>query len=173
MNKTQTRKFIDAAGTAGIANYQFDTDLGSHLYNNDHAIIKFIDADEIVYNIRDSHFGGSHNSNHDPLQVVGAWCEDLHEARIAGTYSQIKTFLETLGVTLSDSDLKIMIDIENMNVDIIPATGDYNRFSPLTKKQYDALTDEEKAKYDADKKAADEAKAKYIGQHSAASITLG
>ncbi len=173
MNKSQAKKFIAAADTAGIKNYQFDTDLGSHLYNNDHSIIKFVESDEIVYNIRDSHFGGSHNTNADPLQVVGAWCEDLHEARIAGSYSQIKTFLETLGVSLYDSDLKIMLDIENMNVDIIPATGDYNRFVPLTKKQYDALTPEEKEKYDAAKKADDDAKAKYIGQHAAASITLG
>lgn len=173
MTGEQTKKFIQAAEAAKIKNYEFDTDLGTHLYNNDHAINKFVEGDEIVYNIRDARFGGSHNTYEKGIQVVAAWTEDIHEARIAGSYDQISTFLKTLGVELSDSDLKIMIDIDKNNVDIIPATGDYNRFVPLTKKQYDALSDEEKKEYD--KAKADEEKRQhdYIGQNQAASITLG
>ena len=120
MTGKQTKKFIEAAKTAGIKNYQFDTDLGTHLYNNSRAINKFVEADEIVYNIRDPRYGGSHNTYNDGVQVVAAWTEDIHEARIAGSCKQISTFLETLGVELSESDLKIMIDIDNSNVDIIP-----------------------------------------------------
>lgn len=173
MTGKQTKKFIEAAKTAGIKNYQFDTDLGTHLYNNSRAINKFVEADEIVYNIRDPRYGGSHNTYNDGVQVVAAWTEDIHEARIVGSCKQISTFLETLGVELSESDLKIMIDIDNSNVDIIPETGDYNRFKPLTQKQYDALSDEAKEEYNKAKEAEEERKHNYIGQNCAASITLG
>ena len=173
MTGEQTKKFIEAAKTAQIKNYQFDTDLGTHLYNNDHAFNKFVEADEIVYNIRNGKFGGSHNGTDRALQVVAAWTEDIHEARISGTSDQISTFLKTLGVELSDSDLKIMVEIDKSNVDIIPATGDYNRFVPLTKKQYDALSDKEKEEYDKAKAAEEKRQHDYIGQNVAASITLG
>lgn len=175
MNVKQTKKFIEAAKAANINNYQFDTDLGTHLYNNSYAINKFVEADEIVYNIRDARFGGSHNTydKNSSIQVTAAWVEDIHEARIGGSYDQISTFLKNLGVELSDSDLKIMINIDKANVDIIPATGDYNRFVPLTKKQYDALSEKEKEEYDIAKEEEEKRKHDYIGQGAAASITLG
>lgn len=173
MTGEQSKKFLEAVEAAGIKSYSFDTDLGTHLYNGDHSIIKFVEADEMIYNIRDSRYGGSHNSFGSHVQVVAAWTEDIHETRVAGTHSQIKTLLEKLNVELTEEDLKIIVEIDNGNVDIIPETGDYNRFKPLTKKQYDALTPEEKEEYDAAKEADDKAKHDYIGQHAAASITLG
>ena len=66
-----------------------------------------------------------------------------------------------------------MVEIDKSNVDIIPATGDYNRFVPLTKKQYDALSDKEKKEYDKAKAEEEKRQHDYIGQNAAASITLG
>lgn len=172
MTGAQTKKFLEAINKAGIESYEFDTDLVSHLYHNDNAIIKFVEEDEMIYNIRSMNYTGSHHPYQGNIQVVAAWTEDVHEARTAGNYEQIKTFLEALGATFTDSDTKIMLNIEKKNSDIIPATGDYNRFVPLTKKQYDALSDEKKEEYDAAKEKADKAAHDYIGQNSAVSISL-
>ena len=68
--------------------------------------------------------------------------------------------------------IKILLEIDKKNYDIIPETGDYNRFHYLSKKQYEALSKEDREKYDKEKAEYEEKKEKYIGQNSAASITL-
>ena len=173
MTTEVAKKFIEAAEAVGIKNYEFDTDIGTHLYNHDFAIIKLVEADEVVYNIRSSHYAGSHNTYNSPVQVVAANTNDIHEARIAGDHKQIQEFLNHLGVIIDEDDLKIILKIETANSNIIPETGDYNRFQPLSKKQYDSLSDEHKKEYDAAKEADDKKKHDYIGGHAAASISLG
>ena len=174
MQGEAARMFIDAAEAAELDYYQFDTDLGTHLYHNGkNGILKYIDDKELVLNIRDSYYGGNRDIYPDRLQVIAATIEDIHEARINGPADKIKVFLESLGADITDVDEKMMVNINNINVNIIPQTGDYNRFSPLTQKQYDELTPEQKEKYDEELAAYNEAKAKYIGQHAAARIDLG
>ena len=93
--------------------------------------------------------------------------------RAAGDYQQIVKFVERLGsISLNDDELKILLEIDKKNHDIIPETGDYNRFHYLSKKQYEALSKEDREKYDKEKAEYEEKKEKYIGQNSAASITL-
>lgn len=173
MTNDLAKIIVGAIESAGIKKYQFDTDLGTHLYNNDNAIIKYIEGDSAVYNIRNGHSGGSHNTSAYPLQIVAAHVDDLHEARVSGTYDQISAFLEAAGVSLSYSDIKIMLDIDKGNTDLIPENGDYNRFKPLTKKQYEELSDKEKEEYDKALAAEEKRKHDYIGQNMSASITLG
>lgn len=173
MTTEVAKKFLKAVETAGITSYELDTDIGTHLYNNpDTAIVKFDEATSSVVNLTDSRYGGSHNTYNGHIRAVVAHTDDIHEARIGGNRAQISSFLKAYGITLSDDELKLLITIDNSNVDIKPATGDYNRFKPLTKKQYDELSPEEKKAYDAAKEAEEKRQHDYIGQNSAASITL-
>jgi hypothetical protein len=64
------------------------------------------------------------------------------------------------------------MQIDKRNYNIIPETGDYNRFVYLTESQYNALSEEEKEKYNAAKDAYEKEKATYIGQNVSARITV-
>lgn len=173
MTGEQITKVIDTAKAAGITTYDFATDIYAHFYHDgENSFVKYDSTNDVLFNVRSSNYGGAvPQFGQNKILVMGADPIDVHEARIAGDYDQIKTFLENFGLDLSDDELKIMVDLNKMNYDIIPETGDYNRFVPLSKKQYDALTPEEKEEYDAAKAKDDEAKANYIGQHAAASIS--
>jgi hypothetical protein len=73
----------------------------------------------------------------------------------------------------TDEDKNLIVQFEGNNSTLIPPTGDYNRFVPLTEEQYERLSPEEKEKYDAEKAAHDEYEKKYIGQNLAARISVG
>lgn len=174
MTGEQTKKVIAAFEAVGITDYAFHTDMMGNYYNNSNGIIKYNEADELVYNIRSPRRTGSVASSEGDLEVATAWCEDIHEVTVGGNYEQIDSLLNELGVTLSDSDTKLLVNIADKNYDIIPVTGDYvNAFHYLSKKQIEELSPEEKAKYEADLKAYEESKEKYIGKNQAASITVG
>lgn len=174
MNKTQCQKWMAALNAAELTSYQFDTDLGTHLMNDGkNAIAIPVDEIEAVLAIRTNNLAGSHNVYANNVQAVLSDYADVHEVRTAGTSDQIKKLVETLGVTLTDEQVKIIVEIDKRNYDIKPATGDYvNRFRYLTQKQYEALSEDEKAKYDSEKKKYETDKKNYIGQNMAASITM-
>ena len=173
MNADQCKKWLAAIESAGIKAYQFDTDLGTHLYHDgEHAIALTNDDLNAVVAIRSNNFGGSHNTYKNNVQVVMSDYADIHEVRTGGTSEQICKLVKELGITLTDEQVKIVVDIDKYNYDIKPETGNYLRFRYLTQKQYDALSDEEKAKYNSEKKEYEEEKEKYIGHNMAASITL-
>ena len=172
MTKEQTRKFLDAVESAEIKYYEFDTDLGTHLYNNKEAILKFVEADEMVYNIRSNAYGGSTNTYGDRYQIVAAWTEDIHEARTSGTLDQITNFINAIGSSFTDDDIKILTNINQSTYDINPETGDYNRFVKLSKKEYDALTPEKKEEYDAKYAEEEKKKANYLPSGVSARITI-
>ena len=174
MNKTQCQKWMAALEAAELECYQFDTDLGTHLMNDGkNAIAIPIDDIEAVLAIRPSSLAGSHNVYAANVQAVLSDYADVHEVRTAGTSDQIKKLVETLGVSLTDEQVKIIVEIDKRNYDIKPATGDYvNRFRYLTQKQYEELSEEEKTKYDSEKEKYETEKEKYIGQNMAATIRL-
>lgn len=173
MTVDQCKKWMDAIKAAGIKTYQFDTDLGTHLYHDGVNAVAIPAHDlEAVVAIRANTFGGSHNTYEHNVQAVLSHYGDIHECRTGGTSEQILTLVENLGITLTEEEVKIVVDIDKGNYDIKPETGNYHRFRYLTQKQYEALSDEEKAKYDSEKEKYEADKAKYIGQNMAASITL-
>lgn len=102
--------------------------------------------------------------------------EDIHEVRTSGDFNQIKQVLEALGISITDDDMKILVAINAAERDIIPPTGDYNgpHFVYLTEQQYDALSDDAKAKYDQEKEEWEEyLKVKEKTIHSPVQVTLG
>lgn len=173
MNVDQCKKWMAAIEAAGIKTYQFDTDLGTHLYHDGVNAVA-IPAHDInaVVAIRNNAFGGSHNTYSNNVQAVLSDYGDIHEVRTGGTSEQIIKLVEQLGITLKEEEVKIVVNIDKANYDIKPETGNYKRFRILTQNQYDALSDEEKAKYDSEKAAYEEEQRKYIGQNMAATIRL-
>lgn len=174
MNSTQAKAFMDAIEAAEIKTFEFDTDLCTHLYNDGiHAIVKCDYDKECCVAIRSVDYGGSHARYENKVQVVMSDFGDIHEVRAAGTYDQIIKFIDSYGgITLTDDDLKVILHIDKANYDIIPANGDYvNAFKYLSAKDYEALSEEEKAKYDAEKKKYEERNL-VPGKNQAARITL-
>ena len=98
---------------------------------------------------------------------------DIHEIETAGSYEQIMAFASKFAIELSDEEKNVILQIDKKNYDIKPIQGDYaHRFVYLSKKQYEALTDEEKAAYDESKAKYEKEKAEYIPQNSSAIITM-
>lgn len=173
MNANQAKKFMDAIEAAGIKSYEFDTDLGTHLYNDgERAIARPLYDLEAVIAYR-SKFGGSTPVYEGGIQIEMSDFGDIHECRAGGSLEQIKKFAAAFGDTLSEEDLKILVKIENTNVNIKPETGDYvNGFHYLSAKQIEQLSPEEKADYEARLAEHEKSVREYIPANQAASISL-
>lgn len=173
MDANQCKQFIAGIEAAKIKSYQFTCDTTTNYYNDGETKIAIPDYElNAVVGIRSSHTGGSHNTYQGNIQIMMSDFSDIHEVRTAGDFDQIKTLLDTMGVQLTEDQIKIVINLDTPNNGINPETGNYLRFRYLTQKQYEALSDEEKAKYDSEKKEYEESREKYIGHKMAASITL-
>lgn len=173
MTAEQCKKFMDAIKGAEIKVYEFDTDLGTHLYNDGVNAVAIPNHDlNAVIAFRSNKFNGSHGVYTSNVQTVVSDYGDIHEIRTAGSSEQIIKFAKAMGLSLTDDQVKIIVNIDKANYDIKPETGNYLGFHFLTQKQYDELSDEEKEKYDSEKAKYEEEKAKYIGQNMAARITL-
>jgi hypothetical protein len=175
MTGDQTKNLINALDTAGIKNYEFRTDMMTHYYNNgDNAIIKYNEADQMVYNIRSNSRGGYVKSNNGGFEIAGTWCEDIHEVIFNANYDQVASLMSNLGVELSTDETKLLININTTNYDINPQTGDYvSGFHYLPPKEVEKLSPEEREKYEADKAAYEKAKREYLAPNQSASITVG
>ena len=173
MTSEQCKSFLAAVENAGIKLYQYTTDIPTHLYNDGKNHIAKADfTKNCVVGFRSATVGGSNNV-YNGIQVVIADFSDIHEIRTGGSYEQIKKFCESFNVNLTDDEFKVLLKIDKQNYDIKPATGDYNNsFAYLSSKQYEALSNKEKAEYAERKAAYEKAKAEYIPANQAAQITL-
>lgn len=171
MTKAQVQQILGAITAADIKSYEFDSDTGTHVYHDGQNHLIKVEG-EMIYGIRSSKVAGSHNTFSKNIQVVGMWCEDAHEFFTAGDYQQIDTFMQNVGVNLTADEKEILLRIDKMNSNIIPANGDYNRFVPISDEEYERLTPEQKAEYDAKKKADEDHKKNYIGQSAPLGVHL-
>ena len=140
-------KFLDALKAAGIKEYQFDTDTDIHYYNNETNSICVIDeSTENVYNIRQKISNGltPYPGN---LYVQASHINDIHVARFGGSYEDIKKFIDAYGLNVTESQLKLLINIDKRNYNLKPLTGDYN-FKILSNDEIEKLSPEEKADYE-------------------------
>lgn len=146
MTSEQVTKLINGLKAAGISEYQFSTDLGTHYYNNEAAFNLIDTKSESVLNIR------SRDKIATPAYSQGICVYlsdfgDIHEARFGATADQAKKFIESYGLSLDDDQLKILLELDNDNYTINPRTGNYI-FTPLTPEEIEKLSDEEKAEYE-------------------------
>lgn len=151
MTKEGMNKFLAAVKAADMKSYQFDSDLGTHFYHNSENAILYTNDDlNLMTNVR-----RIYTKEGTPYEgqclITCADYGDLHEVRVGGTAEQAKTFLEAMGITPTEEELKIIVSIDRSNYQIIPMTGDYNsKFVKLTDDEIANLTPEEKKKYEAE-----------------------
>ena len=150
MTNEQVKKFIQAANDAGLTKYQFDTDLGTR-YHHD-GINNFIvhdEANSMLYNARSGWGGSTPVYGEHAIYVMGADLADVHECRVGGDYDKIKTLFENLGITLTEEQKKVLLNINNKNYSLKPETGDYQnvQFKVLTSSEVIKLSEEDRAKY--------------------------
>lgn len=144
MTSGQASSFISAMEDAGIDNYYFVTDTPTNFHHNADSIVK--QNGDLLVNIRKPQY--SHYRMMNGVEIVAADLADVHEARAVGTAEQLRQVAESLGVSLTDDEYKIIINQDKKNYELKPITGDYRQFVFLTTEQYEALDDDEKAKYD-------------------------
>ncbi|MBR6289473.1 MAG: hypothetical protein IKR19_09060 [Acholeplasmatales bacterium] len=148
MTSSQVSNFISAVEDAGVTKYYFVTDTPTNFHNNENAIVKL--NGDLLVNFRKPQY--AHYRTINGIEILAADVADVHEARAIGTADQLKQIAQTLGVSLSDDEYKLLINVDKKNVDLVPATGNYIEFVFLPKAEYDLLSDAEKAAYDEAKK---------------------
>lgn len=174
MTLEQCKKFMAAVEAADMKSYEFDCDTGSRYIHDGKTTITKVDydANQVVSFRSNLTYGGSTKQYEGNIEVICSNFDDIHAVRAGGSYEQVVKFIQSAGINLSDEEMKVILYIDKHNVDIKPETGDYNRFKYLSKKQYEALSDEEKAKYDSEKDTYEKAQHDYLGKNKAAQITL-
>lgn len=146
MKLTQVKKFLNAAKSANIKKYHLLDDIGSRFINDDNAVVLLNESDETLWNFRkplstESREGIVVNSNN---------IDDIRRAEIIADYDQIKKFIDAYGLSLDNDQLKILLNLNIINKEVMPITGDYhNIFHKLSDAEYEALSPEDKEIYDA------------------------
>jgi hypothetical protein len=149
MTKEGINKFLTAVDAAKIEFYSMDTDLGTHFYNNkENSIIIADDSNEIAWCFRknDVYGSGTMFAGSDCLSMCSDYA-DIHECRVGGTYKQIKEFMDSLGLEMTDVQRATFESFGATKKPIFPITGDYT-FKELSAEEYNALDSDTKAKYD-------------------------
>ena len=175
MTPEQCRKFMTAVEAADMNSYEFDCDTGTrYLHDGKTTITKVDYKDNQVVCFRNmGTYGGATRQYEANVEIICSNFDDIHAVRTAGSYEQVKKFIESAGLDLSNDEMKVILTIDKHNVDIKPVTGDYvNDFKYLSKREYSELSDKDKKEYDAKKEAYEKVKANYIGKNKAAQITL-
>ena len=156
MVKDNIAAVLSALESANIKEYEMVLEEVIHVYNNDNNFI--INGGDIIYGVsRKSQVVGA--VPFEGQTVVKAYDPDkVVYMSFAGDFQQIEDFLSAAGQTLTDEQKRILLKIDRTNYNVIPETGDYHPFKELTPEEYEALTPEEKAAYDAAKKENDAVK---------------
>ena len=174
MTADQCQAFMSALEAAEVTNYSFDTDLSNHLRNDGvKSIAKPIYDKECIVCFRSNKsYGGSQRAFDSNIEFILADFGDVHEVRCGLDYKQAETFVEALGgIDLTEEEFNILLEIDGHNYNVNPITGNYvDTFHYLSQKQLDELTPEEREEYEENKRAYEEAKAKYLPPHNAAMV---
>lgn len=156
MDKSTVSKIFSALESAEIKEFEVMVDENYHLYNNDNGIV-INGGDEIYAISKKSKVVGA-----EPFEgktVVRAFNPDnVVFIAFGGDFKQVEDFLSACGQSLTEEQKKVLLKIDRTNYNVIPETGDYHPFKELTPEEYEALTPEEKAAYDAAKKENDAVK---------------
>lgn len=160
MKLSTTLKFMNAVKAAGITKFQFDTGLGTHYYNNDHALILLDEAESAVINIRRA-FVNDTSPYNDKTMVYVSNLDDIHEVRIGGDYESIMKFIKAYGLSLDSEHLKVLVNIDKTNNYVKPMTGDYHLFKEKTEEEIAKMSPAEKEAYEVEKTEHD----RYVAMH--------
>lgn len=154
MTEAQINKFMSAIESAKIDNFCFIDDITCYYTNSDSGVCVYDSSNKAIVSIQKNSASSAQLSN--PLKFQMCDIVDIHRAEVSGTYEILKKFIDKYGLSLTDDQLKVLLRIDRNNTIVKPVTGDYTTtYKKLTPEEYDALTEEEKKKYDK-KKAADQ-----------------
>lgn len=171
METSQVSKLISAIKAANIKEYKVTSTTGYHLQNNPGSgIIIEDDSNEMLHMIRaKSRVYGAEPFKGNAV-VESMDYADISEFTVGGGFAAIKEFFDNLGIELTQEEQEMLVKIDRSNYTVIPETGNYHPFKPVSQEEYDAMSDEEKAAYDAAKKD-DEAIKTGINQGFAVRVT--
>lgn len=148
MTTGQINKFLSAVESAEITTFAFVDDITCYYKNGDSGVCKFDSANNAIVSIQINQGAGSAKLS-NPLKFQMCDIVDIHRAEVQGEYEQIKKFIDAYGLDLSDDELKLILKIDRSNTIVKPVTGDYTvTYHKLSQEEYDALSEEEKKKYD-------------------------
>lgn len=146
MKNESMMKFIKAIDSAKIKNWEAVTAIMTHFYNTDTS-----------FNIADFNVNALYNFarptnnstpyTYDQIVVKGASFDEVHEVRFGGSLEQVKKFIDAYGISLTDDQYKILVNINTNNYTLKPVQGDYLKFEELSSAEIAALTDKEKSEY--------------------------
>ena len=153
MTKELLAKYFDTIDELGIKSYEIITDATmTRLINNgENAIIKY-DGDENVAFICGEK-SPSLSRYQGNVRVSIFHLDQIAQLTVGGSYKDCRDFVEKMGFTLNDQDIKIMLEINTKNTKLIPVTGDYSKFKKLTQAEYDELTPAQQEQYKKDYQA--------------------
>ena len=156
MDAGNISKIINALESAGIKDYEAMIDENYHFYNNDNSIL-ICNGDDIINISRKSYVVGAEPFDAQTIVRV-TQAEHVVYMAFGGDFKQVEHVVTDLGATLTDEQKKVLLKIDRSNYNVIPETGDYHPFKELTPEEYEALSPEDKAAYDAAKKENDAVK---------------
>ena len=149
MTNSQAQSIISAAENAAIVRYCFINDIPTYFYHDERNIIKL--KGDLMVNVRKP-MQTADNYRENGVEVLASDLVDIHEARLCADGKKIVSFLDSLGISLDDTDKEKIAQIDHGTVGIIPETGDYVTFYFLPAEEYDKLSPKHKAEYDEMKK---------------------
>lgn len=149
MTKDQVENVLSACETAEIKKYMFVNDTPTIMRNDENGVIKLLG--ELLVNIRRP-IVSENGYDDNGVEFLGCDLPDVHEVRVIASYDKLKKFTDTLGVSFTDDELKLILEMDKSGVNLEPVTGNYIQFKFKTQEQYEAMTDKEKEVYDELKK---------------------
>ena len=153
MTSDQINNIINAIESAEIKEYKVTSTCGMHLQvNPSSGVVIRDDGNEILHYIRNKSrvYGGEPFAGNAVVECMDYG--DVSEICLGGGFAAIKKFFNELGITLTQDQQEMLVKIDRSNYQIIPETGNYHPFKPVSQEEYEAMTPEEKAAYDAAKK---------------------
>lgn len=146
MKNDSMKKFMNAIEKANIDTWEAVTAIMTHFYNNKYS-----------FNVADFNVNALYNFarptnnstpyRYDQIVVKGASFDEVHEVRFGGSLEQVKKFIDAYGISLTDDQYKILVNINSNNYTLKPVQGDYLTFEELSDAEIAALTAKEKSDY--------------------------
>lgn len=154
MTKDIAQLLDSAIKSTGVNYYRFATMNISNLDNDGEYKFATIDLNnDCIHSIRPNFGVGAVKTLCDEkFLYTNAGFPEISDFMVVADRKQMESFLSAVGVELDEDKIHVLRNIDKMRSDgILPITGDY-RFRYASEAEYEAMTDEEKERYNEQKK---------------------